>query len=123
MVTKRAKVMDGEVNGNGGKRDGNGNEEGNSKGGKSDGNGVEEGNGESGKSNGDGIEEGVDGSGKSDADGDEEGKGKGGKGDGNSDNSVGQGTAMATKRAIASGTSVAGDKESAGNSDYNCESN
>jgi hypothetical protein len=64
----------------------------------------------------------IDGGGKSDGDDDKEGKCKGGKGDGNDNKGVGQGMAPATKRAIATGMSEAGDEESAGNRDCNCNS-
>jgi hypothetical protein len=104
MVTKRAKVTNGEGNGNS----------------------IKEGDGKSSKSDGDGIKEGVDGSGKSNGDSNKKGKGDGGKGNGNGNKGVGQGTAMATKRAMgsamATATRVADSEENAGNSKCNCDS-
>ncbi len=107
MATKRAKVTDGEGDGDGG---------------KSDGNGDEESDGKSNKSNGEGIEEGIDRGGKSNGDSGREGKGEGGKGNGNGDKGVGRGTAPATKRAMATTTRVADNEESTGNGDCNCNS-
>jgi hypothetical protein len=109
--TKRAKKTDGEGNCDGGKCDGNGNEEG---------------DGKSSKSDGDGIEEGIDCGCKSNGDGVKEGNGEGGKGDGDSNKGVKQGMATATKRAMGSAmttaTRVADAKESTGNGDCNCDS-
>jgi hypothetical protein len=97
-----------------------GGKEGNGEGSKSDGNGNKEGNGKSGKSP---IKEGIDNGSKSNGDSNKEGKGKGGKGDGDGNKGVKQGTVKATKRAMATATRVAGNQESAGNGDCNCNSN
>jgi hypothetical protein len=55
--------------------------------------------------------------------GNEEGYRKGGKGNGDGNKGVGQGTVTATKRAMATAESVAGDEESAGNGDCDYNSN
>jgi hypothetical protein len=101
-----------------------GDKEGDGEGGKSNGSSNKEGNGDSGKSNGNGGKEGVDDGSKSDGNGNEDkGKGEGGKGNGKGNKGVGQGTAMATKRAMATVLRVAGNEESAGDKDCNCDSN
>jgi hypothetical protein len=81
------------------------NKEGDGKSGKSNDAGKEEGNGDGSKSNGDGNKE-----------------GKGGKGKGHGDKGVGRGTAMLTKRAMATATRVVGNEECTGNR-FNCNSN
>jgi hypothetical protein len=94
-----------------------GDEVGNGQGSKSNGNGNKEGDGESNKSNGDGVKESFDYGGKRDDGGNKEGEGKGGKGKGNGDKVVRQGTVTAMKRAMATATRVAGDKESSDDGD------
>jgi hypothetical protein len=54
--------------------------------------------------------------------GDKEGSGKGGKGNGNNNKGVRQGTAMATKRAMATATRVVGKEEGDSNKEGNCNS-
>ncbi len=124
-----AMAMDREGNGNGGKSNGNSDKECKGKGGKvwrmsTRVAGNKEGNGEgSDKSVGNGIKEGIYDGGKSDGNGDKEGKSKCSKGNDNGDKGVRQGTVMARKRAMATATRVAGNKESAGYGYCNCDNN